>query len=321
MKAAVLTEQGVAVRDVPQPQPKPTQVLVRVRACGLNRADLVMASGQKHGAMGGAGAIAGMEAAGEIAEVGTEAADFKPGDRVMCAGSATFAEYAAIDFGRAIRIPVDMTFERAATLPIALNTMHDALITNGRLRAGESVLIQGASTGVGLMGLQIAKLKGARVVIGTSTHAERRGRLGEFGADLALDSRDPTWVEAVTAATSGGVDLIIDMLSGYVANQNMQAVKVLGRIVNIGRLGGMTGEFDYDLHSRKRIAYIGASFRTRSIEEIREINRRMRAELWEAVMAGTLHLPIDRTFPLDRIEAALAHARANRHFGKIVLTV
>jgi NADPH2:quinone reductase len=109
------------------------------------------------------------------------------------------------------------------------------------------------------------------------------------------------------------------MISGYAANANMQAAKVLGRIVNIGRLGGFKGEFDFDLHALKRISYIGATFRTRTIEEVREINRRMREDILDAAAAGTLRMPIDRTFPLSDIVAAMAHARANQHFGKVVL--
>jgi len=172
------------------------------------------------------------------------------------------------------------------------------------------------------MGLQIAKLKGARLVIGTSTSAERRARLKEFGADLALDSRDAEWPDAVAKATGGkGVDLIIDQISASVANQNMKAAAILGRIVNVGRLGGMKGEFDFDLHALKRLDYIGVTFRTRSLDEVRAIVRRMRDDLWDAVEAGKLHLPIDRTFPLEEAAAAQAHMRANAHFGKIVLTI
>jgi NADPH2:quinone reductase len=184
------------------------------------------------------------------------------------------------------------------------------------------VLIQGASSGVGLMGLQIAKLMGASTVIGTSTNAARRARLAEYGADLALDSQDPAWPDAAKTATGGkGVDLIVDQVSAGVANQNMQAAAILGRIVNVGRLGGMKGEFDFDLHALKRIDYIGVTFRTRSPEEVREINRLMRADLWPAVETGRLSLPIDRIFPLGQVVDALAHMRANAHFGKIVLTM
>ena len=322
MKAVMLSDSGLAVGEAPRPEIKPNEILVRVRAAGLNRADLLMTDGRMHGALGGAGTIAGLEWAGEVVETGIEAAEFKPGDRVMCSGSGSYAEYAATDWGRVLPLPsADMSFEQAAALPIALKTMHDALVSNGRLRPGESVLIQGTSSGVGLMGLQIAKYLGARLVIGTSRDAGRRARLEMFGADLALDPGDPAWPDAVQEATGGGVDLIVDQVSGGVANDNMKAARVLGRIVNVGRLGGFSGDFDYDLHALKRIDYIGVTFRTRSLEEVREINRRMRADLWPAVEAGTLHLPLDRVFPLAEAAAAQAHMRANAHLGKIVLSV
>ncbi len=323
MKAAILSENGLTLGEAPRPEPGASEILVRVRAAALNRADILMADGRAHGKLGGSGAILGLEWAGEVAGVGSEAQGFKEGDRVMCSGAAGYAEYAVTDWGRASTLPnADMSFEQAATLPVALQTMHDALATNGRLRKGESVLIQGASSGVGLMGLQIAKYLGAGLVIGTARDAARRARLGEFGADLALDPSDPAWPDAVLEATGGaGVDLIVDQISGGVANQNMQAAAVKGRIVNVGRLGGFSGEFDYDLHALKRIDYIGVTFRTRSVEEVREINRKMRAALWPAVEDGTLHLPLDRVFPLDEAVAAQAHMRANAHFGKVVLSV
>ena len=323
MKAAVVGTNGVEVRDIATPVPGPAQVLVRVRAAGLNRADLTVASGRMHGNSGGPGTVLGMEFSGEVAEVGPEVKDIKPGDRVMCSGAGGYAEYAVADFGRTAKIPANnMTFTQAATLPVALQTMHDAVVTNGRLKDGEAILIQGASSGVGLMGMQIAKVKGARLVIGSSTNAERRARLKDFGADVAIDSSDPGWADQVLKATDGkGVDLIVDQISGSVANGNLKATAIRGRIVNVGRLGGAKAEFDFDLHALRRIDYIGVTFRTRSVEEVREINRRMRSDLWPAVESGKLALPIDRTFPLDEAAAALAHMKANKHLGKIVLTV
>jgi NADPH2:quinone reductase len=323
MKAAVVGDKGVEIREIPRPQPKADEVLVRVRASGLNRADLGVAAGHRHGSVGSTGTVVGLEWAGEVAEVGADVKVIKAGDRVMCSGAGGYAEYAVCDWGRVSGIPANnMTFDQAATLPVALQTMHDALVTNGRLKSGESVLIQGASSGVGLMGLQIAKLKGARLVIGSSTDSARRARLKEFGADLAIDTKDPAWPDEVLKATGGkGVDLIVDQVAAGVADQNMKSAAVLGRIVNVGRLGGSRGQFDFDLHALKRIDYIGVTFRTRSLEEVREIVRRMRADLWSAVEEGRLHLPIDRTFALDDAAAALAHMRANAHFGKIVLTV
>ena len=322
MKAAILSESGLAIVEVPKPEIKPNELLVRVRAAGLNRADLLMIGGRMHGPLGGAGTIAGLEWAGEVAETGSESTEFKTGDRVMCSGAGGYAEFATTDWGRVSPLPAaDISFEQAATLPIALQTMHDALVGNGHLKPGESVLIQGASSGVGLMGLQIAKYLGAKLVIGTSRNAARRARLKEFGADMVIDPDDPAWPDAVVEATGGGVDLIVDQVSGDMANQNMKAARVLGRIVNVGRLGGFSGEFDYDLHALKRINYIGVTFRTRSAEEVRDIVRSMRADLWPAVQAGTLHLPLDRVFPLAEAAAALEHMRANAHLGKIVLSV
>jgi NADPH:quinone reductase-like Zn-dependent oxidoreductase len=320
MKAAVGTPNGLELRDIAEPQPKPHEVKVKVKAAGLNRADLSAARGA--GGHGAVGATVGLEWAGEVVEAGAEVRDFKPGDRVMCGGSGGYAEYAVSDHGRTMRIPDGLDFKQAATLPVALNTMHDALVTNGRLKAGESVLIQGASSGVGLMGLQIAKLKGARLVMGSSTNDERRARLKEFGADLAIDTRDAAWPDQVLKATDGkGVNLIIDMVSGATVNAAMRATALLGRIVNVGRLGGAKMEFDFDLHAMRRIDYIGVTFRTRTLEEIREIVRRMKDDLWDAVSARNLTLPIDRTFPLAQAVEAQTYMRANKHFGKIALTM
>jgi NADPH2:quinone reductase len=323
MKAAVLGEHGVEVRDLPKPSPKPNEVLIKVRASSLNRADLLVASGVQHGSVGGVGARIGLECSGEVEAVGAEVHDIKPGDRVMGSAPGGFAEYVVTDAGRVHRIPGNnMTYEQAACFPVALQTMHNAVVTAGRLKRGETMLMQGASTGVGLMGMQIAKLMGASLVIGTSTNAGRRARLSEYGCDLALDSSDPNWPEAVKKATDGkGVDLIVDMISASVADGNLEATRILGRIVNVGRLGGTKGEFDFDKHAAKRIDYIGVTFRTRSIEEIREINRLLRADLWPAIEAGKLSLPIDKTFKLADITEALGMMRANKHFGKIVIVV
>ena len=323
MKAAVLASNGIEIRDVERPKPSPEQVLIKVRAAGLNRADLIVASGRMHGPTGGPGTILGLELSGEVAEVGSQVKGFKPGDRVMASAGATYAEYAVADMGRVHLIPANnMTYEQAATLPVGLQTMHNAVVTAGRLKAGEAILIQGASSGVGLIAQQIAKSKSANLVIGSSTNAERREKLKEHGADMVIDSKDPKWHEQVLEATGGkGVDLIVDQISGYVANQNLLATKVFGRIVNVGRLGGFHGDFDFDTHALRRIDYIGVTFRTRSVEEVREINRLMRADLWGDVEAGKIALPIDKTFPLDQAGAALAHMKANAHFGKIVLVM
>jgi len=310
MKAAVLGENGVEVREVAKPVPAPNEVLVRVRASSLNRADLAIAAGHQHGRIGGLGARLGLECAGEVEAVGSEVEAFRPGDRVMGSAAGGYAEYAVTDWGRLHRMPV------------ALQTMHNAVVTAGRLKRRETLLITGASAGVGLMGMQIGKAMGAAVVMGTSGNAGRRARLKEFGCDLALDAGDPGWPAQVKEATGGkGVDLIVDLVSGSTANQNLEAAALCGRIVNVGRLGGMSGEFNFDLHALKRIDYIGVTFRTRTLAEVREIVRALRVDLWSLVEAGKLTLPIDHTFALDDIAEALALMQANKHFGKIVVTM
>jgi NADPH2:quinone reductase len=322
MKAGVASEKGVVVADVPQPRPKPNEVLVKVRAAALNRADLTTARGLPHGPGGGIGQPIGIEWAGEVTETGPDVKDIWPGERVMCSGNGGYAEYAVSDWGRTFPIPDGMNFEDAATLPVSLITLHNALITAGRMQPGDSVLIQGASSGVGLMGLQIAKLMGAKLVIGTSTNAERRAWLKEFGADLAIDTRDATWPDQVLKATDGkGVNVVVDMLSGPLVTPLMRATAFLGRIVNVGRLAGTNADFDFNLHALRRIEYIGVTFRTRTVDEVRVISRLMRADLWGAVKSGKLKLPIDARFPLDQVPQAHARMQDNKHFGKIVLTM
>jgi NADPH:quinone reductase len=323
VKAAVLGEKGIEVRDLPKPAPAPNEVLIRVRASSLNRADLLVASGIQHGSVGGVGARIGLECSGEIEAVGSDVTGLKAGDRVMASAPGGFAEYAVTDAGRVHRIPANnMTYEQAACFPVALQTMHNAVVTAGRLKRGETLLIQGASSGVGLMGMQIGKLMGASQVMGASTNAQRRARLKDYGCDVAIDTSDPKWPGQVKQATGGkGVDLIVDMVSGGVANGNLEATALLGRIVNVGRLGGTKGEFNFDLHALKRIDYIGVTFRTRTPEEVREIVRSMRADLWPAIEAGKLSLPIHKTYKLAEIAEALAVMRTNQHFGKIVVNV
>ena len=323
MKAAAVASPGVIeIRDVPTPEPGPDEILVKVKTAGLNRADLLVAQGHFHGGRGGPGQIPGIECAGEVVRCGSATSQFKQGDHVLCSTANAFAEYAVANVSRSTTMPKGLDWVQAGTLPVALQTMHNAIVTTGGLKPGESILIQGASSGVGLMGMQIAKFMGAGFVIGTSTNAERRARLKDYGADLALDTSDPTWPELAKEATGGkGVNVIIDMVSGGVIDGNMQAAALLGRIVNVGRLGGMSGPFNYDLHALKRLNYIGVTFRTRTLPEVADIIARMRADLWPAVESGKLRLPISSTYSLDQAAEALAHMKANGHFGKIALVM
>lgn len=323
MKAIVVAAGGgFEFRDVEAPTPGDAEVLVRVRANALNRADLGMLAGEMYGNRGGPGTVVGMEWAGEVIAVGREVRNVVPGQRVMGSGSAAFAEQVVADWGRVSPIADDaMPYEVAATLPIALQTMHDAVVTHGQAGPGRSVLVQGASSGVGLMALQIARACGSALVVGTSTNAERRRRLVEFGAHHALDARAEDWVDQVQAVTDGrGFDVIVDLLSGPYVARNLEAAAVQARVVNVGRLAGGHGRFDFERHALQRVTYVGVTFRTRTVEEVREINRRMREDLGPHLRRGALALPIDRSFGFAEAGLAFEHMAANAHLGKIVLT-
>ncbi|WP_439588936.1 quinone oxidoreductase family protein [Hydrogenophaga sp.] len=315
MKAIVAAPQGAQVAELPLPVPGPHEILVRVKAASLNRADLASLAAKDD-------KVIGMEWAGEVVQAGPEAGAWQVGDRVMCTGAGAFAEYAVTDGGRACRIPdATLPWEEATILPLALQAMHDALVTQGRVARGDDVLIHGASSGVGLMGLQIARLLGARRVFGTSTRADRLAQLSAFGADVAVDASQPGWHERILAATDGqGVQVIVDQVTGKDFASTFKTAAIGARVVNLGRLGGADGQFDFQLHALRRISYVGVTFRTRSAQEIRDLNARMLADLGEAIAARRLRLPIDSRFALAQAGEALAHMAANRHFGKIVLT-
>lgn len=318
MKAAIGTEHGLIVTERPVPSPAAGQVLVRVAAAGMNRADLAAATGGS--AAQHPGPI-GMEWAGTIIAMGDEVAGFSVGDAVTCFGNGGYAEFAVADAGCTIRLDGrTLEVEAAAGLPLVLMTAHDALVTNGRLQSGDAVLINGASTSVGLAGMQIARRMGAARVIGTSTSPERAARLAEFGVERVIDPSAVDWVDQVMAATDGnGVDLAIDMVAGPAISQLMQAMAVRGRIINVGRIGGRQAMIDMDLHALKRLEYIGVTFRTRDTSEVRAVFAAMVTDLWEDVVSGKISIPIDRRYPLAEAPAALEHMRTNQHFGKLVL--
>src|SRR4051812_23191565 len=228
MKAFIATSNGLGLVDTPRPVPKPTEILVRTRAIGVNRIDL-------HSLANAADQIIGMEWAGEVIEVGVECHGFSVGDRVMGTGSAAYAEYVVTDYGRAAPVPkADVNWAAAAASMLGLQTMHDALVTRGRLRPGHAVLMQGAASAMGLIGMQIAKTLGAGVVLGTSGNAERRGKLKEFGCDVAIDSSEEQWSRKVLDATNGkGADIVVDNVSGAAFNQCMAAAALEGRLVNV----------------------------------------------------------------------------------------
>ncbi len=322
MQAVVLGESGVGIAEVNIPKLKPAQILVKVSSCSVNRSDLLTVQGQNFGHVGGgAQKVIGASFCGEVVEVGPETEEWRLGDRVMSQGAAGWAEYAAGDWRRTLPVPADVDLLTGGSLMSSVVTMHDAIVTNGEFAPGQTLLMQGASSGVGLMGTQIAKHLGASLVIGTSTSAYKRDRLKEFGVDLALDSRDDGWVDAVLEATDGrGVDLTVDNISGYVANGNLLATAVHGRIINVGRLGGQMAEINLEKHAERRLTYIGTTGRTRSIDDHAQVVRRAREDLWDTVSEGKFTMPIDKVFDISEAAAALDYAASNAHLGRIMIT-
>ena len=321
MKAVTLGDDGVEIKELPNPEPTSEQVLVKVRSCGLNRSDLLETQGQSFGHTGGDTKIIGGEFAGEIVELGEGVVDLKVGDKVMCRGGSGWAEYAVANHKRAIKFnPEQISWEQAASIQGNLQTMHDAIVTNGKFISGQSVFIQGASSGVGIIGLQIAKVLGASLVLGSSTNQNKLSKLSSYGADILIDTSKENWLDKVLDVTEGkGVDVLIDMLSGDFVNKNMEATKINGHLINIGRLAGMNGNFNYDLHAKRRLHYVGTTGRTRSVEENLDVARVANKDLWDHVVDGKIRHVIFKTFRLNEAGDALNIMNENRHFGKLVL--
>lgn len=314
MKSFIASADGLQLVERPRPIPKATEILVRTRAIGVNRIDL-------HSLANPADQIIGMEWSGEVVEVGGDCQDFKVGDRVMGTGSAAYAEYVVTDYGRAVAVPnANVDWAAAASAMLGLQTMHDALVTRGRLCSGHAVLIQGAASAMGLIGMQIAKALGAGVVLGTSGNADRREKLREYGCDVVVDSSEEGWSRRVLDATNGkGANIVVDNVSGTAFNECMAAAALEGRLVNVGRLGGATAAFDFNLHALRRLEYIGVTFRTRSVEQVRTLNSLMLADLRQMLADGGPRIPVAGRFAFDRAADALDAMRRSEHFGKLVL--
>ena len=321
MIAVTLSNNQIEIKELPVPQIKSDQVLIKVYTCGLNRSDLLETQGQSFGHVGGEHKIIGGEFAGKIVELGKSVNNFNIGDNVMCRGGSGWAEYAVGNFKRIVKLDTDrITWEQGASIQGSLQTMHDAIVTNGKFVKGQTVFIQGATSGVGLIGLQIAKSLGASKVFGSSTNKIKLNKLKEYGADVLIDTSSDNWLDHVLKATNGeGVDILVDMLSGNFVNKNMEATKIHGHIVNIGRLAGMNGIFNYDLHAKRRLHYVGTTGRTRSLEENEMVASLANNDLWESVLAGKIRHVIYKKMHLIKAKEALDIMNNNRHFGKIIL--
>jgi len=312
------------LREVPKPEPRPGELLIRVRATALNRADLYQLKGAypTQALAGGSLTIAGLEAAGEVVAIGENVSGFALGDRLMAMCAGGYAEFTALDYRLAMPVPERLSWEEAATIPVAYMTEHDALVTNARVQAGDAVLIHAATSGVGVAAIQIAKLLGANPVMGTAGTPSKLAALASLGIDLGINYRTETFAERVLAKTNGGgVNVIIDHVGGAYLGENLRCLAIKGRLVSVGRLGQGAGELDLELLALKRLHLIGVTFRTRTIEEKISIAQRCQAELLPALADGRLRPVIDRIFPLEQAREAQIYMASNTQIGKIVLRV
>lgn len=325
MKAVFIKEfggvEGLEIREVPEP-PKPVggQALVRVRAAGLNRADLLQRKGLYPAPPGYSSQIPGLEFAGEIADLGEGDAELKIGDRIMgiTAGEAQ-AEYVLTDASTLIRFPKELTFAEAAAIPEAFITAHDAVFTQCGLRSGESILIHAAGSGVGLAAVQMAKAAGA-TVIGTSRTTAKLDRCREFGLEHAIASPDGKFADAVMEITNGkGVDVILDLVGASYFSENLSSLARNGRLILVGLTGGRKAEFDLGVALYKRLKIIGTVLRGRSTEEKAEATHAFAEFALPLFENGTLRPNVDRIFRLAEIAAAHDYLESNESFGKVVL--
>jgi NADPH2:quinone reductase len=312
------TDTVLELRDTPVPTPGPRQLLVRLRAAALNRGEFLLGHGL-HGAAGSWKAIGG-EGAGEVVAVGTEVTGFQPGDRVMGRCPGAFSEYALMETIEAMPVPEGLGWEQAASVPLTFLVAFDMLVLQGRLQAGEWLLINGVSSGVGVASLQLAKALGAQV-IGTSGSADKLAALRPLGLDLALCTRAPDFAPAVREATGQrGADLVINTVGGTVFAESLRALAFEGRLATVGYVDGVVrAEIDLEALHAKRLTLFGVSNKLRTKEQRAAAVPRFIAEVMPLIAAGRIQPRIDRVMDFAQLEEAKARMEAGAHIGKIVL--
>ena len=326
MKAVVITRPGppevLELRDLPVPRCGPEQVRIRVRAAGLNRADLLQRRGLYPAPPGSPQEIPGLEFSGEIESLGARVQGLREGDRVMgILGGGGYAETICVDAGLCAPVPAGLDWDQAGAVPEAFITAYDALYRQGALRTGETLLVQAAASGVGSAAVQLA-LAGGATVIGLSRSAEKRRRLEELGLTHVYDPADEGIVEAVRAAAApGGVNLALDLVGAPALPLEFETLGVGGRIVVIGLLGGAQAKLDLSVLLRKRLRICGSVLRGRSLQEKVALTREWAGHALPLFDSGRIRPVVDRCFPLEAAADAHAYMESNRNFGKIVLRV
>jgi putative PIG3 family NAD(P)H quinone oxidoreductase len=326
MRAVTIAKDGVLqVRLVPRP-PAPTadRVLVRARAAGLNRADILQRKGLYPAPPGAVQDIPGLEFAGEVEQVGDEVRRLRVGQRVfgITAGGAQ-AEYVRAPESTLVEIPSNLDWTGAAAVPEVFITAHDALFTQAGLCMGERALIHAAGSGVGTAAVQLAHAAGV-IVYGTSRTAEKLERVREFGLDEAVNVGDDPkkFAEAIREWTGGrGVDVILDLVGGKYFEANLASLAVRGRMMLVGTTAGAQAQFDIGKVMGKRLRIIGTVLRARSVEEKADATARFAAQVVPLLSKGIVRPVIDTVFPMSEVEAAYERMESNESFGKIVLEI
>ncbi|MGN6480043.1 NAD(P)H-quinone oxidoreductase [Luteibacter sp.] len=325
MRAIDFSEFGGAsvlqLADLPEPAVRPHDLLVRVRAAGVNRADVLHRQGHYGRSDFGDSTLMGLEIAGEVVAMGNEVRQWSLGDPVMgIVGGGAYAELARIDYRMAMAIPGGVDYVQAAAIPEVFVTAHEALVHLGRLVAGESVLVHAAASGVGSAAVQLAKACGARVF--ATAKGAKLQRVRELGADVGIDYTSTDFAQAIQEATDGnGVDLIIDFIGPTYFDRNLASLDFGGRLVQVGLLGG--GEppvLDLQRLLYRHLHIFGTVMKSRPQAEKQAMTKRFRDTWLDHFSNRELQPVIDSVFPLAK--ASLAHERmeSNESVGKIVLT-
>jgi NADPH2:quinone reductase len=325
MTAIVISSPGGPDVLVPQEQPVPLpgehEVLVKVAAAGVNRPDVMQRKGL-YPPPRGATDIPGLEIAGEVVALGSKVERWKVGDNVMgLVIGGGYAQFCPVHESHALPVPENLSLIEAAAIPETIFTVWHNVFERGALKAGETLLVHGGSSGIGTAAIQLAKAKGARVITTAGTPNKCQA-CRALGADVAVNYKNEDFVAATKAATDGrGADVILDMVGGDYIERNYEAAAVEGRVVQIAFVGSPKATVDFRRIMLKRLTHTGSTLRARSIEDKGAIARAVEQHVLPLIAAGRVRPVIDSTFPLKQV--ALAHARmeSSAHIGKIVLTL
>lgn len=324
MKAVIITKPGgpevLQIQDVERPQPVGDYVLVRVRAAGINRADLAQRLGFYPAPPGSPADIPGMEFSGIVEEVGPLVSLWKPGQRVMgLAGGGAQAEYILSHEGLLVEIPENLNFVQAAAVPEVFVTAHDALFTQGGLQMGERILIHAAGSGVGTAAIQLAHAVGA-TTFGTSRTPAKLEQAKPLGLDVGLSAKN--FADEIKSVTGGaGVHIVLDFVGAAYMEQNLQALAPWGRLVFLATMGGADANVDLRVVMGKRLKIHGFTLRSRTLEEKLTATRLFATSVVPLLAKGTIQPIIEQAYPLHEIAEAHKAMGENRNFGKLVVTV